>query len=487
MGKKSRRRNRKGKSINELKAKMGGGENLSISKEEATFKFDAPRFATRSVERSDGNKGDSLGAEGSEQTTHKKLSGEEGVQNISRENTINGHSLDNYLKEHKKYTLYNNKFALVMMVKDEAEGISLSLESCKDYADEYIFLDTGSTDGTQKIIKDFCEKNNITLHLKEEPFINFCVSRNVLLDYADEVTKCSFQVLMDSRDELRNGVELKKVLNILKQTKDQGAYYLTQRLYYGHDSTTTFFNVRMIRTRSKWRYKGSVHEYMDHGDLPQVKIRIDGDMCLYQDVTKDGGKSMRRYARDKELLEKEYEKDPDNTRTQFYLAQTLSCLGELEACYDMYLKRAAVQDRGFREEVFHAYNRAGDCALKLGKDWSVCMDLYMKAWTYMNRAEPLIRLAMHYRDKHWHTAWMFIKMACELRFPEHHILFIDRSVYDYKRWHVMGIIGYYTEGRHREGYLATLKAIEAQNKDIDKQNLKHYENMGFRDHIKVLA
>ena len=74
----------------------------------------------------------------------------------------------------------------------------------------------------------------------------------------------------------------------------------------------------------------------------------------------------------------------------------------------------------------------------------------------------------------WQLAFMFINAACQLEFPSHCILFVDNYVYDYTRWHLLGIIGFYS-GHIPEGRVGCIKAIEHSNADIDRNNLMFYD------------
>jgi hypothetical protein len=71
-------------------------------------------------------------------------------------------------------------------------------------------------------------------------------------------------------------------------------------------------------------------------------------------------------------------------------------------------------------------------------------------------------------------SYYFVNIACDLE-PPVCLLFVDSTVYDYKRWHVMGIVAYYC-GKYKEGKEACMKAIEARDCDIDKKNLEFYKN-----------
>ena len=70
------------------------------------------------------------------------------------------------------------KLGLCQIVKNEAHVITRMLNSIKDIVDGLCIVDTGSTDGTQDIIKKWCEDNNLPLFREERPFDNFENCRN---------------------------------------------------------------------------------------------------------------------------------------------------------------------------------------------------------------------------------------------------------------------------------------------------------------------
>jgi glycosyltransferase involved in cell wall biosynthesis len=368
--------------------------------------------------------------------------------------------------------------AVLLMVKNEKKRLNISLESVKDFADSLVIFDTGSTDNTIQICKDFSEKYNIPLRLKEGTFVDFSTSRNVSLEFADSFEDIDYILLMDTNDELRGGDNLRRFAEEYKENKSSG-FLMVQEWWSGqHDK---YYNVRFIKAHHKWRYHGVVHEYIKtelENEAPIVKLP--DTAILYQDRTQDDDKSGKRFKRDKELLYNEYVKDPTEPRTVFYLAQTCSCMNDNEESLYYYKIRATLQ--GFQEERFHALLRSGELTQKLGQEWHDSMIYYIKAFEHSHRVEPLLYMAIHYiHIKMWVMAYTFLKLACSLHYPHDAILFVNRHDYDYKRWHLMGIVGYYI-GQIADGKTACINAINYAkssnsriNTDIDERNLKFYE------------
>jgi len=387
----------------------------------------------------------------------------------------------------KKTNVKNDKtlIALVMMVKNEERRIRVSFDSVKDYTDTFIILDTGSTDSTIDICREYCKEHNITLHLKEEPFVNFCVSRNVLLDYADEVLKKQRYLLqLDCNDELRNQEELMEFVTTYKGTAT--GFYLKQQWWTGNNMDS-YFNVRMCKSHCKWRYKGVVHEYIIQEGLNRKELKVGKSVerlehiVLFQDRTVDDDKSFKRFTRDKEMLYAEYLREPRDPRTLFYLAQTCGCLGNVQDAYKFYLLRINEDEDGFMEEIYQSYFRLGELSQFLGHPWEESINWYLRAYSHSQRAEPLVKIAEYYL-KHNHfgedkpdymMAYTFASMACKLIFPLNQILFVDRRCYFYKRYHMLGVVAYQVQ-QYKEGKEACIKALMAENDDTDMNNLVKY-------------
>jgi glycosyltransferase involved in cell wall biosynthesis len=366
------------------------------------------------------------------------------------------------------------KYALVMMLKNEKKRLSVTLESARGLVSDLIVLDTGSTDTTIDILKEFAEREKIKLHLKCGEFVNFEVSRNELLDFADTVEGADVFILLDCNDEIRCNKE--QLDSALKKNSTVTAFHVAQEWWSGQ--STCYFTNRMLRPRRGWRYKGVVHEYLYNTNESEPIVRLDKSIiCLYQDRTADDDKSKNRFPRDAELLLAEYERDPSNTRTVFYLAQTYECMNDSVNAYKYFGMRSQME--GFIEEKFIATLKLGNLARDLKYPWETQLGHYMRAFQIRKRVEPLVKMADYYRiEKDYMTSFMFVKMACDLEYPRNDILFVNKIDYEYTRWHVMGVVAYYCN-QFELGAAACKRAIEtgAQFKvspDLDESNLKYY-------------
>lgn len=362
----------------------------------------------------------------------------------------------------------NNNIALVMMVKDEEPFILKTLKSVSSVIDIFIILDTGSTDNTVSVIQKYCSDNNKILYLYESPFVDFSTSRNLLLSYCEKIN-VQYLLLLDCSDCIQNITK-----NTFENLTESG-YFVTQKWKTDKSTLIHFKTIRIIQNKCGWKYYGSVHEYIHNDKLNIDNIKCYENLTVFQDRSVEGGyeKSLKRFQRDKELLLKEYN-DSKTPRTTFYLGQTFQCLGQMEHALDMYKERIEFDD-DFQEERYESCKRIGDILKEVGR-YDESNMYYLKSIEIQERVEPLLCLCEYYISKHaWWLAYTFLKMACMLPYPQDCVLSVDINDYDYKRWHMLGMVAFYVD-QFEEGRESCKKAIEAgMNVDIDKHNLTFYD------------
>ena len=352
------------------------------------------------------------------------------------------------------------------MVKDEEKRIETTLASVKSVVAGIIVFDTGSEDKTVETMKRFAKMHNLHFHLLQGQFEDFATSRNRLLEFADKHLY-DYLLLLDSNDEYKSDKNLKEVLD----GRPEHGFLLHQQWHIGPDNELDYYNIRVIKPSMGFRYKGSVHEYIE---VPQKALigRLDEDVILYQDRVKDNdGKSQTRWKKDLMLLKKDIARNPNNGRTQYYLAQTYDCLNMKKDAMFFYKQRASNKD-GFFEERFNSIMKCGE----LEQDEDERVKWYLKAYMLIERAEPLVEIVKLYRNKNkFKIAFMFAKLACDLPYPSDCVMWVNQKCYNHDRWQELSILGYYVE-EYEVGKKACEKAIESgYDTDLNKKNLLFYD------------
>jgi len=382
----------------------------------------------------------------------------------------------------------DNLLAVVIMVKNEVDVIIPTLKPFVDAGiQSFLVFDTGSNDGTQqKINAYFKESGILNAHIIEEPFVDFSTSRNRALDLAEQIfANYTFLIMLDAEWYAYNVDELISFCRIHKDyiaPDCTGSCYLT-RLFTFQDSINNYVP-RLIRRGYNVRYTGPVHE-----SIPDMASGIVPDAFYFEYAPQPCGqeKSKARFTRDYALLKKSHEQDPTNMRTLFYLGQTCQFLNEWEQAIFYYQKRF---DLGLlSEEKYLAAYRIGyaiEYLLEESKKsgtaqkyrWEDALYYYLQAHNMIPyRAEPLFRISCYYIRNNQHaTAYLFAMRAAQLPYPYQNSLFVEKKIYDYLRYDILGQCAIYA-GECEIGKCAVLKAMESAPDDpCLHHNLKIYNH-----------
>lgn len=315
--------------------------------------------------------------------------------------------------------------SLVMIVKDEARVIRRTLESVRGVVDRIDILDTGSTDGTQLEILSWAAQNHVPAQVREEPFVDYSTSRNRALELAKD--SAEFLLMLSADEVLLDAGKLRDWLS----ARRPGAHdALDVRYRFGEELHGR--SPRITSANGKARYGGVTHEAL-------VADSVDPEIAPAT-VHYDSGPidKRARWELDLKLLRKAVTDDPTNTRAMFYLAQTLGCLGYVEAAHFAYALRANMG--GFREEQYEAAYRAARLAEISGWPWAYVEQRFLEAHeTSPHRAEPLFRIAEHYLfTGEPERARGFAAEAARCDAPKNDRMFHERHVY---AWQALDVLG----------------------------------------------
>ncbi len=351
------------------------------------------------------------------------------------------------------------KLVLTQIMKDEAHVITRMLNSIKSIVDIVCLIDTGSTDNTIEVVKNWGQENNIETHVFERPFDNFENSRNYSIQMAREVTKDR------GNDYWGFWLDADETIEILPTFNKNG---INKDLYMFN----TYINA-MKYTRNEcfkldkpFRFYGPVHEFIvcddkniTSGLMEGINVRVQMDGGSWR------GDIPEKYKSHAITLERYIDSNRQDPRWIFYTAQSYhdsACIKDnreeneerLRRSMKYYKERVSRVD-GYPEELFYSQYRVGTIMRVLEEPWHLTMNEFLKAYSMDPlRAEPIKAIIDYYLAVgEWHNAYLFSKFA-KMNFHQKNpypqrLLFVDETLYAWKILEVHSASCFYT-GRKDE-------------------------------------
>ena len=398
---------------------------------------------------------------------------------------------------------------LNMIVKNESAIIRSTLENLTKYVtfSYWVISDTGSTDGTQDIIRNFFKERNIHGELHEDKWENFGHNRTLALQYAYK--KSDYVLIFDADDAFNGDFKLPK-LNPTRNGEKNTIDKLGCKFGSG-GSDFTWYRPVILNNNLKWKYFGVLHEYVDciEPNYSPVSANIDGNYFINaRTIGGDRNKDDKKYYKDAILLEKALEEEQDTglkARYAFYCAQSFRDYNDLHNAIKYYKLRTTMGY--FDEEIFVSYYNAGRLmilanqrkdAAKVAaekenkengtKDSSPTytedeiVKTLLDGWKFMkDRSESLYELALYYRNKNeFAKGYMYAKLGVKIPFPSHRLLFIQGDIYHWRMYDELAINGFYIQ-KHQDCIRYNRKMLRIRNDKRLMDNLMFSINSILKD------
>lgn len=332
---------------------------------------------------------------------------------------------------------------LVMIIKNEMQVLKRCFDSVYKYIDRYYICDTGSTDGTQKFVRDYFKQKKIPGTLAEDEWVSFGANRTKAVQGA--YNKSDYLLLMDA-----DFVFCVKDNNFKSKLGSDG-YQIK------YEGILDYRQMLFVSGRIKWHYIGRTHEYI-HSEGPPKKITsFDG---FTFDHKCDGGNRSDKFERDIRLLTLDLQDDPNNIRAMFYLAQSNKDLARYDEAIKYYKLRA--ERGGWAEETYYCLYQIGLCKLKRGDKFDDYKDDLLKAYEFRpERLEALHFLVNACRlSDRFDLGYRYGIRAVNAVYPVNDVLFIEKGIHDWAFFDELALCAHYI-GKHK-------LALEIYKKLYDK-------------------
>lgn len=305
---------------------------------------------------------------------------------------------------------------LTMIVRNEAHVIRRCLESVRPYITTWCICDTGSTDGTQDIIRSALD--GIIGELHERPWVDQQHNRNEAMELARK--RADFLLLIDADEQFVPDP------GFLMPSLHHDCYDLIVSMEPGD---CEFPRCIFVDSRYPWQWRGKRHPGL-YGEGAQNPILMTG--CKI--ISRADGQSWRdpaKYEQHVRDMEAAVADDPDNPRTLYYLAQSQRDAGMLQDALATYERVAA--DTSWSERTWSALYEAAKLRERLAQPLRDVIAGYLAAFCQRpSRAEPLYQAARYLRERGLpQVGLVFAQEAAAIPKPSGERMFVEPSIY---RW-----------------------------------------------------
>lgn len=337
------------------------------------------------------------------------------------------------------------KLVLILMIRNESKILQRCLEALVGTVHAFCIHDTGSTDTTQDIAREFLQDHPGCLTTSE--WKNFGYNRTKSFEAAKDYVAAlkwnpeeTYGLLLDADMVFVPGT-------LRKEKLTEVGYTLVQL-----NGNLEYPNCRLVRMDRDWKCLGVTHEYWDGPTTNLPK-----SVAYIQDMN-DGGCKSDKFERDARLLEEGLKEDPKNARYMFYLAQTYNGTGRLKEAIEMYKKR--ITAGGWFEEIWFSHYMIAKSYLSLGDP--IRFEAWMlRAYKYRpERAESMYFLTKHFREVGDHyKAFGYLQKGRRIPKPTDS-LFVEKDVYSSLFDYEATILDYYV-GKEHDGLRDSMKYLLA--------------------------
>lgn len=339
------------------------------------------------------------------------------------------------------------RIVCVSIVKNEETALRPMLESVADIVDEFVIVDTGSTDSTREIIAEYGP-------VYEWTFEDFVTTKNIALQFAEG--KGDYILFMDADERVEQG------LDKLRGYAEAGVNAVSCLIVEGEkqgEVIQRYQRLRMWRNDRTWKFAGpGVHECIVNESGSGESV-VDNEILVRHDHRHRTPESYpARNALYIGLLEQALDDDPDDRRALFYMARTRMDAGEWMLAIEFYERYLALP-HAFLDEFWQSAYDVAVCYRMMG-EYEMAFDALDRAREIdPRRAEAwVLEAEMRYARQEWPKVYRAANEAMALPVPDDIHLFQNPTAHSSMALDYLAI-ALAKMNRHREALDASLQLL----------------------------
>jgi glycosyltransferase involved in cell wall biosynthesis len=364
------------------------------------------------------------------------------------------------------------------MCKNEEHCIQNTLESVYEHIDYWVVCDTGSTDRTCEIVKNFFEEKGIPGELHVDEWVGFDHNKSLMMERAKD--KTDYVLHLDADDLLING------LDFGKNDIGDDAYFMNVTR-----GTLKWMALIIFNNRLTWKFCGVAHTTIKCKEKESFTTKDISNRNSYVSGEGIGSRAFdpKKFLYDAEKLKKQFFdtllSDPDdlNSRSAFYTGQSYQDYGMLEEAIKWYRLYTKLDVTWF-EEIFECNMRIAYCMMKLNYKLSdIESQMSLAINIEPDRAEPYYFMGKHCNEiGEYEKAYNYLRAAKSRDYKsvkEKYRLFIQETMYGIYNNDELSVACFWSD-RFDEGYKYLLEILNderfSSSKDRLLTNQKHFQD-----------
>jgi glycosyltransferase involved in cell wall biosynthesis len=364
--------------------------------------------------------------------------------------------------------LFCAEICVTIVVKNDEAVIENCLLSVQEIADCVVICDIGSTDNTLLLVQQFMHTTGIPGKIYRHTWKNYGYNRSLAVEAAVETLKenrfnlsSTYLLMLDSDMLVHPGESFNKDL------LNKDAFLVLEK---SSGLSCYNYNLKFLKASLPWQSFGVAHEYWSPNCAYQCEK-------LSNFMIEAMGDQQAKTKQNIDLIQEGLQKEPENERYMFYLAQSLKSLKKFTEAITWYKKRIARQ--GDKEEIWFSKYMLGECYKELGV-WDTALFWYLEAYQYNpDRTDSLLNVATYYRMNGQNDlAFIFTSYGIQIPRKEEQIFFNSSPEENYRFDEEMSIAAYYTRfkdvGFNAADNLLLKRGVPWHVKDQTYKNLLFY-------------